>query len=134
VAAIYERLLPFREVIIHAYNTVSGSAKMILGYLAAALGRYDEAEGCFAAATKVHERIGAQLFLSRTHLYHAEMLLARAAAGDHDRAAELLEHAIALAHGCGGAAIEHEATAILDQARAPPTRSNGSAAVPVRRG
>jgi hypothetical protein len=107
---------------------------MILGHLAAALGRDDEGEGCLTAATKVHERIGAQLFLSRTHLYHAETLLARAAAGDHGRATELLEHAIALAHGCGGAAIEHEATAILYQAQAPPTRSSGSAAVPLRRG
>ena len=62
------------------------------------------------------------------------MLLARAAAGDHGRATELLDHAIALAHGCGGAAIEHEATAILDQAQASPMRSNGSAPVPLPRG
>jgi hypothetical protein len=43
-------------------------AEMILGYLAAALGRYDEAEGCLTAATKVHELIGAHLFLSRAPL------------------------------------------------------------------
>jgi hypothetical protein len=58
---------------------------------------------------------------------------APAAAGDRDRAAELLEHAIALAPGRGGAAIEREATAILDEAEAPPTPRSGSAAVPLRR-
>jgi hypothetical protein len=68
----YERLLPFREVI---YPRIQHRRRLC---------RDDpRPPRCRARplrrgrrvphpATKVHERIGAQLFLSRTHLYHAE--------------------------------------------------------------
>ena len=67
-----------------------GAADRYLGGLATVLGRYDEAEGHFEAAHRLHERLGAPLWLARGQLDHARMLLRRARPGDDPRARELL--------------------------------------------
>lgn len=58
---------------------------------------HDDAETWFAAAAATHERLGAPHWLARTRLERARMLLARGAAGDAERARELLGQALATA-------------------------------------
>ena len=84
-----------------------------LGVLATTLGRYDEAETWFAAAAAIHERLGAPHWLARTRLELARMLLARQAAGDAERARDLLDQAMATARDLGLGNLERRAVALL---------------------
>ena len=54
-----------------------GARRPPLGALATLLGRFDEAEAQFAAATDLHGRIGAPCWLARTRLEWSRMLLRR---------------------------------------------------------
>jgi hypothetical protein len=84
-----------------------------LGLLSTTLGRYDEAETWFAAAAATHERLGAPHCLALTRLERARMLLARRAAGDAERARELLGQALATARELGLGNLEPRAVALL---------------------
>jgi DNA-binding SARP family transcriptional activator/tetratricopeptide (TPR) repeat protein len=84
-----------------AFNAVDvgegfrGSVSRYLGILAAALGRCDDAQRHFEDALAMNERMGARPWLAHTQNDYAQMLLARAGPGDHERAGGLLEKAIA---------------------------------------
>lgn len=108
-ATIYDLVLPYRALLIHDIAVVYGSAELILGELATALGRYDDAEQHFAAAAGLHERIGARLILARTRLRHADMLLRRQTRADYERAQELLVVVLADAQQLGATTIEQQA-------------------------
>ena len=84
-----------------------------LGVLATMLGRYHEAETSFAAAAAIHERLGAPHWLARTRLERARMLLARRAAGDAERARDLLDQALATAQDLRLGNVERRAVALL---------------------
>lgn len=81
-----------------------------LGVLATVLGRFEDAEAHFTAGVAAHERIGAPVWLARTRLEWARMLLARGDPGDPERARSLSEAArdefasIGLAHWANRAA------------------------------
>jgi hypothetical protein len=81
--------------------------------LAATAGDFLQADTEFAAAAATHERIRAPMWLARTHVEWARMLLARAEPGDRDRAGDLLRPAIATARALGLARIEREAVDLL---------------------
>jgi class 3 adenylate cyclase/tetratricopeptide (TPR) repeat protein len=115
---LYERLLPYRERLVNSHVTVLGSTEMILGRLAGAIARYDVAEQHFAAAADLHERIGGRLLLARTRLHWGEMLVSRGGRGDAERARALLDDAIAGAVALDGAAIEHDARALIARTHA----------------
>ena len=117
-AALYDLLVPYRAVIVGAVGVVFGSAEMILGRLAAALGRHQEAERHYATAARVHENIGARLLHARTSVYWAQMLLDRDVGDDRDRALALLEGAKGSAEALGGAAVARDANDLLVTARA----------------
>ncbi|MDQ3946011.1 MAG: AAA family ATPase, partial [Actinomycetota bacterium] len=68
-----------------------------LGVLATTLGNWDEAAHHFASAYAIHERIPAPIWLARTRLEWARMLLTRGHTGDAERAQDLLEQALATA-------------------------------------
>ena len=84
-----------------------------LGVLATALGDWDEAADRFEAATATHERIAAPIWLARTSLEWARMLLARRQAGDPPRARELLGQALETARELGLTNIERKAVQLL---------------------
>jgi hypothetical protein len=84
-----------------------------LGLLFTTLGHYDEAEAWFAAAAATHERLGAPHWLASTRLERARMLLARRAAGDAERARDLLGHALATARELGLVSLERRTVALL---------------------
>jgi tetratricopeptide (TPR) repeat protein len=96
-AALYERLLPHRDEVVLGQVTALGPVAHFLGVLAAALGRFDDADEHFAAAVAFAARTGARGLVTRTHLEWAGSLLARGevargreqAAAAQDAAAEL---------------------------------------------
>jgi tetratricopeptide (TPR) repeat protein len=72
-----------------------GSVARYLGLLATSLGRFDEAERHFDAGLAMNEHMGARPWLAHTQFDYARMLLAREAAGDHERALSLAASALA---------------------------------------
>jgi hypothetical protein len=95
-------------------GVVCGAVTHYLGLLATTLGRFDEAEARFTAAAAAHRRMGAVIWLSRTRLEWARMLLAREAPGDRARASELLQEVLATAEQFGLANLRRCAGELLD--------------------
>jgi hypothetical protein len=110
---LYELLWPYRHYAV-PYNVYpTPSVTHYLGLLAATLGRFEDAERCFAAADNTHTHIGARMYLARTRLEWAQMLLARHARGDANRARVLLGQALAIARELGLANVERRAVELL---------------------
>lgn len=112
---LYDRLVPFAHQVGITGCSTWGAIDRYLGMLAGSLDRDEEAERHLASAAEVHERIRAPVFLARTRLDWAEMLLARDAVGDRDRerARALLGEALAGARERGATALERRAEAVL---------------------
>ena len=72
---------------------VTGSIDWALGILAMTLERYEDADGHFATAAEIEERLGAPLLLARTHAGWARALIARGRSEDLERAQHMLEQA-----------------------------------------
>jgi tetratricopeptide (TPR) repeat protein len=117
---LYEMLRPYagRNVVVGRGSTCNGSASRLLGILAATMGEWDVAEGHFADALAMHERIGARPLTARTQLARAEMLLTRRAAGDEACAREELASAIASADEIGMPSLAERAKALAPAERA----------------
>jgi DNA-binding SARP family transcriptional activator len=93
-ATLYEHLVPYADRVAVTYAELSiGAVARPLGILAALLGRWDEAEAHFEAAIALNAKIRARPWIARTQAGYAEMLRARAAPGDAERAALLLAEA-----------------------------------------
>ncbi len=112
---LYDLLLPFADRITGVYIGWSGSASQHLGMLATVLGRFDDAEQHFATAEATHERIEAQVWLARSHLEWARMMMTRRAPQDPERARALLERALDSARRLGLAKVESDAVALLGE-------------------
>lgn len=92
-----------------------GCVSHYLGLLTACLGRWDEADGHFAAAAATHDRIGAPTWLARTHVEWGQMLLSRRNPEDVPRARELLGRAQTAAHELGLPTVERRASDLLQE-------------------
>jgi class 3 adenylate cyclase/tetratricopeptide (TPR) repeat protein len=112
-AILYDLLAPYAGVMVGATSAWFGSVAHHLGMLAAATGRFHEAERHLGAAAASHARFGAPTWLARTHLEWARMLLTRREPGDAERAGELLAQALATAGEFGLANVERRALALL---------------------
>ncbi len=106
---LYELLTPFSGQLAGNAATVFGSFSWALGTLATTMERYEEAEGHFAAAAEIEERVGAPLLLARTRADWARVLIARGRPQDVDRARSMLDQAHEVAERLGAAGIAHEA-------------------------
>jgi DNA-binding CsgD family transcriptional regulator len=115
-AMLYRLLLPLAGRTIVLGNAVGccGSAGRFLGMLCATMSRWAEAQRYFEEALAMNATIGARPSLAHTQHDYATMLLARAAAGDRERAAKLLGHALDSARSLGMRALEVQITARLD--------------------
>jgi len=104
---LYELLAPFSGQLART-GTVVCSIPWALGTLATTLERYEQAESHFAAAAQIEARLGAPLFLARTHAGWARALIARGRPEDLERAQPMLEHAEDTARrlGAGGTTRE----------------------------
>ena len=115
VPILKSRLEPWADQLIVASfaGWVSGPVAFHLGLLATTAGEWDEAESYFAAAAATQERIAAPIFLARTRVEWARMLLARAEPNDADRAHDLLSQALDTARERGLSKLEADAVALL---------------------
>jgi len=105
---LYQLLAPFSGQLAVAGALACGSIAWALGVLAATMERYEEAEEDFAAAAGIEDRLGAPLFLARTHAGWARTLIARGRPDDLDRAQPMLEHAENTAGRLGAEGIKRE--------------------------
>lgn len=121
-ATLYRLLSPYERFNVVAPAEVStGSVARSLGLLATLLSRWDEAARHFEAALAMNARMGARPWVARTRHDYARMLLDRSAAGDRERALELLRAAIATAEELGMVALRRRAKRLLDVG--PPAAS-----------
>ena len=105
---LYELLTPFSGQLAGNAATVFGSFSWALGTLASTLERYEQAEGHFAAAAEIEERIGAPLLLARTRADWARALIDQGGSEDLDRAQRMLEQAQDTASRLGAEGIVRE--------------------------
>ena len=90
-----------------------GPVTHFLGLLAATVGQFDEAEAHFADAVHSAESIGAPLFLARTRLHWARILLRRDSGGDAERGRRLLVQVVDSATRLGFVTVERQAQDLL---------------------
>jgi class 3 adenylate cyclase/tetratricopeptide (TPR) repeat protein len=113
--AMFDRLDPFADRLPIAAIQALDHISLVLGDLARVLGRYDEAESCYARAAKFSERAGAKFLSAKTHLGWAGMLIERDAPGDPQRARDLLRAAHTVAAANGYAQLQRQAADTLRQ-------------------
>ncbi|MEW6273253.1 MAG: hypothetical protein AB1689_28575 [Thermodesulfobacteriota bacterium] len=106
-ALLYDLLRPYagRVAIARPLVVLVGLVDERLGALAALLGRFAEAEGHFADALALAERMRALPWQAHVRHGWAGMLLRRGAPGDRERAAALLDAAGAIARPLGMALL-----------------------------
>ena len=105
---LYELLAPFSGQFAATPPSVYGSIAWALGTLASTLERHEQAEGHFAAAAEIEQRLGAPLLLARTRASWAGALIARGRPEDVDRAQHMLEQAEEAAGRLGAGGITRE--------------------------
>jgi class 3 adenylate cyclase/tetratricopeptide (TPR) repeat protein len=114
---LYRILLPFaaRNVVVGNGAACYGALSRYLGALASILERWDEAAQHFEHALSMNARMNARPLVAHAQEQYAAMLLARDQAGDRDRAAALLDAALATARELGMRALEERITAMMTQ-------------------
>jgi class 3 adenylate cyclase len=105
---LYELLAPFSGQLAISGAGVYGSIDWALGALATILERYEQAEGRFAAAAEIEQRLGAPLFLARTRAGWARALIAQGRPEELDRAQSMLEQADDTTQRLGAEGITRE--------------------------
>ena len=91
VPVLYEQLAPYAEHCVVMTAACNGSAARVLGLLATALERFDDAERHFEEALARNARIRSPLWVGHTQRDYASMLLRRDGPGDGERARALLD-------------------------------------------
>jgi eukaryotic-like serine/threonine-protein kinase len=101
-SSLYELILAHadRNAVCHP-GFALGSASRFLGIAATTMARWDDAERHFEAALEANKRMGARPWVAHTQEDYARMLLERDAAGDAEKAQELLAAALATYRGLG---------------------------------
>ena len=87
---LHDLLLPFADQLSWTAACTNGAVARQLGLVATTLERFDEADAHFASAHEIHERFDAPVWVARTDLEWASMLLRRGGDADADRAKRLL--------------------------------------------
>ena len=120
---LYELLAPYEErtVVVDWGIAATGSVSRYLGLLAATGERFDDASAHFERAVERDEAIGAWPNAARARHEHGAMLLRRDAAGDRDRAVDLLGAALRGAERLGMAGLTHEVASVLTGLGATPS-------------
>ncbi len=123
-AVVSEMLAPYadRTVVIDWGIVSTGSVSRYLGLLASTADRIDDATAHFERAVERDETIGAWPNVAHARRELAGALLKRDAAGDRDRAVELLGTALRGSERLGMASLTHEIASLLsDLGQAPST-------------
>jgi tetratricopeptide (TPR) repeat protein len=114
---LYRILLPFagRNVVVSNGAACYGAVSRYLGALATTLERWDEATRHFEEALMMNTRMDTRVFLAHTQEQYAAMLLTRDDLGNRDKAATLLDTALATARESGMRTLEERITAALTE-------------------
>jgi class 3 adenylate cyclase len=100
---LYDLLLPYadRNVVIGAGWACEGSASAPLAELAAALGRFEDAERHFETALRMNAALESPVLVAETRMRYAAMLAARNGPGDSERALDLVSDSLDAAQTLG---------------------------------
>ncbi len=114
-------LAPYSERNVNAttLGPCLGSSTTYLALCAATGGHWDEAQRHFEAAISHNQRMGMPVFVVRTQLAFAEMLVARSAPGDCERALTLLDDLLATASSLGMVNVARQARALRASTATP---------------
>ncbi len=113
VPVLYEQLAPYAGHCVVMTAACNGSAARVLGLLATALERFDDAERHFEEALARNLRIRSPVWVGHTQRDYASMLLRRDGPGDGERARTLLDQALATANELGLHAVARKAEALV---------------------
>jgi predicted ATPase/class 3 adenylate cyclase len=113
-AELYEQMLPYADHFLWNLVGIWGAASYHLGVLAGVLGRFEDARAHLTDATAMHERMGAPIWLARTRLAMARVLLAGRGPDGARRARAMLDQTIAAAREHGSVVLERQAVETLD--------------------
>ncbi len=111
--ALFNLLEPWRGQFGANAVIAIGPVAQALGGLAAAMGRFNDADTFFAEAERLNLRMGARFSGTQNDLAWGRMLLARGGVGDINRGLALVERALATAQSYGYPAIAKRAEAAL---------------------
>lgn len=116
-ASLHRLLSPWRDHVAFNSATTWGLVQRHLGNLERVLGRYDAAERELRGAAERHAQMAAPIWLARTRLDLARVLLERGS--DTGEAAQLLEQAGRTAADLGCASIQRRSAELLARVREP---------------
>jgi class 3 adenylate cyclase/tetratricopeptide (TPR) repeat protein len=116
-ATLHGLLAPWADQVAFNSATTWGLVRRHVGNLERVLGRYEQAEESLRHAAERHAAMAAPLWLARTRLDLARLLLERGT--DGDEAAQLLEQAAETARELGCASVERRSVALLARVREP---------------
>jgi hypothetical protein len=107
---LYTLLLPYRQwnVLVPGATFFYGSVSHALGLLAGLLSHWDDGVQHFSDTLAIYEKMGAMPWLAFAQYDYACLLLARNQPGDHTKARELLELALATAQELGMKGLEEK--------------------------
>jgi tetratricopeptide (TPR) repeat protein len=114
---LYRLLVPFagRNVVVGSGVVCYGAVSRYLGALAATTQHWDNAVRYFDDALAMNARMEAWPWLAHTQFQYAQMLLARGASSDRERAFALLDSALSTARRLGMPGLEERITASLNK-------------------
>jgi hypothetical protein len=112
---LHHLLRPWADQVAFNSATTWGLVRRHLGNLERVLRRFDEAEQDLRQAAERHAAMAAPLWLARTRLDLAGVLLERGA--DSSEAAQLLDHAGRTARELGCASVERRSAELLARVR-----------------
>jgi tetratricopeptide (TPR) repeat protein len=112
-----ERLLPWHDQCPATHVTFGGAVSHYLGMLAQCLGEFDEADGWFAEALALHERLESPFLVAWTQSSWATLLVERGAPSDLPHARWMVDRALTVAGERGFGYVESASTNLLEQLR-----------------
>jgi len=125
-AALYSALAPCdgRNIVAPPNVACFGAAARYLGMLAATMKRWPDAERHFEDALEMNARQGARPWLAHTQYRYAAMLLDRKRSEDRERAASLLDEALATSGALGMQTLAERAAALREAIRPSSGKPN----------
>ena len=118
-SALYELLAPQagRCIVLSYGSATVGAADRLRGMLAGMMQMWDEAERHFEDAIDLNARMGARIWLARTHLSYAQMLCRRMRPGDREKAMALVQQALEAAQDIGMRKVVDDCLALKIEAQ-----------------
>jgi DNA-binding CsgD family transcriptional regulator len=121
-ATLYQFLLPHNgyNILVGPTAACYGAAARYLGMLAATMSCWEEAQRHFADALAMNARMGAKPWLAHTQHEYARMLLNRGHPDDIEKAAALLDEALATSRELGMHALAERVVTLQAQVHTQP--------------